>query len=284
MKHAYKSFLLENANPVKVCGDESLYALQNTSNSTVTLQGSNNAITWVNVIDIPADTTKHVQSAFAFLKANGELHVNRAQGSLSNPSLLDENGKLVTVSADNPLPINDGYSLNKPIPTFAVNATGQLSEAMLGREWMAEYSCAAVSAKYSKIALYNPVGSGKKITFFNVYGANGATGTVRFTAKKITSVDGMTEIPQTSANSQNLANDNQHTMKVYYSNEDTLSSNFAVSTVSVSTVYPTFGSAMLAIPLIVLNEGEGVLHEANTVNTTMYIRPLFCEFDPVQIV
>ena len=85
MKHVYKSFLLENESPVKVCGDES-YMLSKHVNNTVTLQGSNNAITWVNVIDIPAGTTKHVQSAFAFLKANGELHVNRTQGSLSNPS------------------------------------------------------------------------------------------------------------------------------------------------------------------------------------------------------
>lgn len=180
--------------------------------------------------------------------------------------------------------VGNPISTNNPMPTLSVNATGQVSEAMLGREWMSEYSCAAVSAKYSKIALYNPVGSGKKITFFNVFGAIGAAGSVRFTAKKITSVVGMTEIAQTSANSQNLANDNQHKMKVYYANEDTISPNFAVSTASVTGVYPVMASCMMAIPMIVLNEGEGVLFEANTVNTTMYIRPLFCEVDPVQIV
>ena len=268
MKHAYKSFLLENESPVKVCGDESLYALQNTSNNTVTLQGSNTATEWVNVIDIPAGTTKHVQSAFAFLKANGELHINRTQGSLFNPSLVDKDGHPI--------------SLNKPIPFFSVNATGQSAEAVLGREWIAEYSCAAVSAKYSKIALYNPVGSGKKITFFSVNGAV-ASETVAFTAKKITSVDGMTEIPQSNTNRQNIANDTSHTMKAYYSNDDTLSSNFFLSRVNVSAVYPLFSTAVMFSPLLVLNEGEGALFEANTVNTTMYLRPLFCEFEPMQM-
>lgn len=179
--------------------------------------------------------------------------------------------------------VGNPISLNKPIPTISVNGSGQSSEAVLGREWVAEYSCTAISAKYSKIALYNPVGSGKKITFFNVFGALGATGTVRFSAKKITSVAGMTEIPQTSANSQNLANDNQHTMKAYYANEDTVSPNFAVSQINITAVYPLFSTGIMFAPLIVLNEGEGVLFEANTVNTTMYIRPFFCEFEPAQI-
>ena len=198
-------------------------------------------------------------------------------------AFLDDNGKLVTVSAGNPLPINDGYSLTKPMPTFGVNGTGQILEGLLGREWMAEYSCTAVSDKYSKIALYNPVGSGKQIFFFALYGANGAAGTVRITGKKITSVDGMTEIPQSSANSQNLSNNNQHTMKAYYANGDTLSPNFAILINNATAVYPIVASIMLAVPIIILNEGEGVLFESNTVNTTMYIRPLFCEIEPIQM-
>ena len=197
-------------------------------------------------------------------------------------AFLDENGKLVTVSASNPLPISNGYNLSSPMPIFSVNATGQTSEAILGREWIAEYSCAAVSAKYSKIALYNPVGSGKKITFFAVSGAV-ASGTVAFTAKKITSVAGMTEIPQSDSNRQNIANDTSHTMKAYYSNDDALSSNFFLSRVNVSAVYPLISTAIFFTPLLVLNEGEGVLFEANTVNATMYIRPLFCEIEPMQM-
>lgn len=174
-------------------------------------------------------------------------------------------------------------SRDNPMPTISVNATNQLAEGVLGREWMAEYSCAAVSAKYSKIALYNPVGSGKKIAFFNVFGALGANISVRFTAKKITSVDGMTEIPQTSANSQNIANNNQHMMKAYYANEDTLSPNFVVSSITTAVAYPSITTVMLANPLLVLNEGEGVLYELNTVNMTMYLRPLFCEFEQMQM-
>ena len=173
-------------------------------------------------------------------------------------------------------------SRDNPLPIFSVNATGQSAEAVLGREWIAEYSCTAISAKYSKIALYNPVGSGKKITFFSINGAV-ASGTVAFTAKKITSVAGMTEIAQTNTNSQNLANDNTHTMKAYYSNDDTLSTNFVLSRVNVSAVYPLFSTAIMFAPLLVLNEGEGALFEANTVNTTMYIRPLFCEIEPMQM-
>ena len=118
MKHAYKSFLLENGSPVKVCGDESLYALQNTSNNTVTLQGSNTATEWVNVIDIPAGTTKHVQSAFAFLKANGTLHVNRTQGSLFNPSLADKYGN--AIESTNKLPVE---ATNKALPVLSNTGT-----------------------------------------------------------------------------------------------------------------------------------------------------------------
>ena len=189
----------------------------------------------------------------------------------------------VPVAAENGVPVNNGYSLTKPVPIFAVNATGQTSEAILGREWIAEYSCAAVSAKYSKIALYNPVGSGKKITFFSVNGAV-ASGTVGFTAKKITSVAGMTEITQSNSNRQNIANDTSHTMKAYYSNDDALSSNFSLSRVNVTAVYPLFSTAIIFAPLLVLNEGEGVLFEANTSNAAMYVRPLFCEIAPVQVV
>lgn len=120
MKYAYKSFLLENESPVKVCGDESLYALQNTSNNTVTLQGSNTATTWVSIIDIPAGTTKHIQSAFAFLKANGELHINRSHGSLFNPFLVDKDSN--PISPSNRLPVE---ATNKTLPVIEASATLQ---------------------------------------------------------------------------------------------------------------------------------------------------------------
>ena len=178
--------------------------------------------------------------------------------------------------------VGNPISLNKPMPIFSVNATGQSSEAVLGREWIAEFACAAVSAKYSKIALYNPAGSGKVISFFSVNGAV-ASGTVGFTVKKITSVAGMTEIVQSNSNRQNIANDTSHTMKAYYANDDALSSNFSLSRVNVSAVYPLFSTAVIYSPTLVLNEGEGALFEANTVNTTMYIRPLFCEFESMQM-
>ena len=185
-------------------------------------------------------------------------------------AFLDNNGKLTTVSKVSPMPI------------FSVNGTGQSAEAALGREWIAEFACAAVSAKYSKIALYNPVGSGKVISFFAINGAV-ASGTVAFTAKKIASVSGMTEIVQSDSNRQNLANNTSHVMKAYYSNEDALSSNFVLSRVNVSAVYPLFSTAVLFSTIAVLNEGEGVLFEANTTNAAMYIRPLFCEFEPMQL-
>ena len=188
----------------------------------------------------------------------------------------------VPVDAENGVPTNNGHNLSNPMPFFSVNATGQAAEAVLGREWIAEYSCTAISAKYSKIALYNPVGSGKKIAFFSVNGAV-TSGTVGFTVKKITSVAGMTEIVQSNSNRQNIANDTSHTMKAYYANDDALSSNFSLSRVNVSAVYPLFSTAVIYSPTLVLNEGEGALFEANTVNTTMYIRPLFCEFEPMQM-
>ena len=54
-------------------------------------------------VDIPAGTTKHVQSAFAFLKANGKLHVNRTHGSLFSLSLVDTSSN--PISQSNRLPV-----------------------------------------------------------------------------------------------------------------------------------------------------------------------------------
>ena len=185
-------------------------------------------------------------------------------------AFLDENGKLVTVSANNRLPIS------------SPNGVSTGTETVLGRAWIAEFACAAQAAKYSKIALYNPIGSGKIISCLSIYGAVSA-GTVAFTTKRITSVSGMTEIAQSASNRQNLANNTSHVMKAYYSNEDTLSSDFTVSRVNVSTIYPLFTNSTVSVPLMVLSEGDGVLLEANTTNTAMYIRPLFCEIEPTQV-
>ena len=93
----------------------------------------------------------------------------------------------------------------------------------------------------------------------------------------------MTEIAQSASNRQNLANNTSHVMKAYYSNEDTLSSDFTVSRVNVSTIYPLFTNSTVSVPLMVLSEGYGVLFEANTTNTAMYLRPLFCEIEPTQV-
>lgn len=167
MKHAFKSFLLENENPVQICGDESLYALQNTSNSTVTLQGSNNAITWVNVIDIPAGTTKHVQSAFAFLKANGKLHVNRTHGSLFTPSLVDKDGN--AISNNNPIPVT----------TYPNAKTSAIEASTIGKLYKAWVTAPATTAKYSAVQIWNPVDSGVTLVVAAANGYNSA-GTMKW--------------------------------------------------------------------------------------------------------
>ena len=169
-----------------------------------------------------------------------------------------------------------------PLPISSTGGTSTSTETVLGRAWIAEFACAAQAAKYSKIALYNPIGSGKIITFFSIYGAVSA-GTVAFTTKKITSVSGMTEIAQSASNRQNLANNTSHVMKAYYSNEDTLSSNFIISRVNVASIYPLFSNSSVAIPLMVLSEGNGVFFEANTTNTAIYLRPFFCEIEPTHV-
>ena len=178
----------------------------------------------------------------------------------------------------------DGNAISKtfPMPISSTGGTSTSTETVLGRAWIAEFACAAQSAKYSKIALYNPIGSGKIIPFFSIYGAVSA-GTVAFTTKRITSVSGMTEIAQSESNRQNLANNTSHVMKAYYSNEDTLSSNFIISRVNVASIYPLFTNSSISVPLMVLSEGDGVFFEANTTNTAIYLRPLFCEIEPTKV-
>lgn len=270
MKYGFNSFVLEANTPVAIRGSDSLYTFQNISNNPITVLGSNNGTDWVSLCTVSATNAKTVQSAFKFLCINsGTLLVNRAAaGSNTTTALVDADGNAI--------------SQTFPMPISSTSGTSTSVETLQGRAWVAEFACAAQAATYSKIALYNPIGSGKVISFFSIYGAV-SIGTVAFTTKKITSVSGMTEIPQSASNRQNLANNTSHAMKAYYSNEGTLLSDFNISRVNVASVYPIFTNSSIALPLLVLNEGEGVLFEANTTSTTIYLRPLFCEVTPIQV-
>lgn len=177
-------------------------------------------------------------------------------------------------------------SSSNPIPIFSVSGTGQGAEAVLGHEWIAEYNCAAVAAKYSKIAFLNPTGSGKKILFFTASGGHSSAATITYHAKKIAGAGsgGITGMTLLTKNEQNIANNTASTMEVYYSNDDALSSNFTVSRAPVTAVYPVVATCVAIVnPVAVLNEGEALLFEHGTVNFGMYIRPLFCEFAPLTL-
>lgn len=177
-------------------------------------------------------------------------------------------------------------SSSNPIPIYSVSGTGQAAEAVLGHEWVAEYYCAAVAAKYSKIAFLNKVGSGRKILFFTASCGHSSAATITYYVKKIAGAGGggIAGMTLLAKNEQNIANNTTSTMEVYYSNDDALSSNFAISRLAITAVYPVLATCVTIVnPIAVLNEGEALLFEQGTVNFGMYIRPLFCEFAPLAL-
>jgi hypothetical protein len=177
-------------------------------------------------------------------------------------------------------------SSSNPVPIFSVSGTGQNAEAILGHEWIAEYNCAAVAAKYSKIAFLNPIGSGKKILFFTASGGHSSAATITYYAKKIAGAGGggIAGMTLLTKNEQNIANNTTSVMQPYYSNDDSLNAAFTLSRLAVTAVYPVLATCTTIVnPIAVLNEGEALLFEQGTVNFGMYIRLLFCEFAPTTL-
>ena len=219
------------------------------------------------------------QTARLLVDGNGQIIPNQYYDVATNHFKASEGGTGISVGGT-------AVSSSNPIPIFSVSGTGQSAEAVLGREWVAEYSCAAVSAKYSKIAFLNPTGSGKKILFFTASGGHSSAATITYYAKKIAGAGGggITGMTLLAKNEQNIANNTTSIMEVYYSNEDTLSSNFTLSRLAITAVYPVLATCVTIVnPVTVLNEGEALLFEHGTVNFGMYIRPLFCEFAPLTL-
>ena len=268
MKHAYKSFLLENESPVKICGDESLYALQNTSNNTVTLQGSNTATEWVNVIDIPAGTTKHVQSAFTFLKANGELHVNRTQGSLPTPSLVDKVG--------NPI------SNNNPLPTSQLLGSTFLTSALLKQSCFVAHgiSVPASAGNLSKFELFNPSNSNKLIVVYYVLSWQ-TSGTVTYKVSTSTSELSATESNVVKQNTV-VGSTVSSIAKIYTKNDDATSANNVISQIPVASTTPN-GTNISPLFNAVLLPNSGIRVESLTTNMAINGVLVWAEIDITDI-
>ena len=219
------------------------------------------------------------QTARLLVDGNGQIIPNQYYDVVTNSFKASEGGTGISVGGT-------AVSSSNPLPIFSVSGTGQAAEAVMGHEWIAEYNCAAVAGKYSKIAFLNKAGSGRKILFFTASGGHSSAATITYHVKKIAGdvgggIAGMTLLAK---NEQNIANNSTSTMEVYYSNEDALSSNFTLSRTPVTSVYPTVQTCVVIVnPIAVLNEGEALLFEHGTVNFGMYIRPLFCEFAPLTL-
>lgn len=88
MKYAFTNFTLHNNEPVIVHGNQALYTCQNTGNTSGLIQGSNDAVTWFDIVSIPPNTTLIQEHSYKYLRllGNTTVQVNRGNGNNKNDS------------------------------------------------------------------------------------------------------------------------------------------------------------------------------------------------------
>ncbi len=250
MKYAFNSFVLEANIPVAIQGNDSLYTFQNITNSSITVLGSNNGTDWVSLCVVNAANAKTTHSAFKFLCINsGTLLVNRAAaGSSATTALVNESG--TEVSSSNPLPV-----LSRLDPATA--STQAALSGALSKCWI---SCPAVSAKYSAVQIWNPVGSGVNLLIIGLAGYNSST------SMKWYQHLNSTKLSTLGGYQQNLKSGNAALpFEMYYQNLDSKTATNALG-VTVSSTAPAGGSLQLTGENICITEGYGLTYEADNAN------------------
>jgi methionine synthase I (cobalamin-dependent) len=75
MKHAYKSFTLYLDEIFRVQGKDTYFTYQNTGTSEALIQGSNDAIAWIDITLISAGASVIKTHSYSFLRMSGSTQV-----------------------------------------------------------------------------------------------------------------------------------------------------------------------------------------------------------------
>jgi hypothetical protein len=165
-------------------------------------------------------------------------------------AFLDETGTLITVSSSNPLPV-----LSRLDPT--TSSTQAALSGALSKCWI---NCPGVSAKYSAVQIWNPVGSGVNILIVGLAGYNSSTSMKwyqRLNSTKLSTLGGY---------QQNLKSGNAALpVEMYSQNLDSKTATNATG-VTVSATAPAGGSLQVTGENICITEGYGLTYEADTAN------------------
>lgn len=92
MKYALNNFTLYPNEPVLVQGNQTLYSYQNAADATALIQGSNDAVSWVDIVSIPASGSAVEQHSYKFLRMLGNTTVTANRGNESNNTGNGSNG------------------------------------------------------------------------------------------------------------------------------------------------------------------------------------------------
>lgn len=89
MKYAFNKFTLTDNDPVYVQGQDSLFTYQNTGTSEALIQGSNDAVAWIDITLISAGASVIKTHSYSFLRMSGSTQVLVSRGEVNSSSTGD---------------------------------------------------------------------------------------------------------------------------------------------------------------------------------------------------
>ena len=191
-------------------------------------------------------------------------------------AFLDENGKLVTVSASNPLPISNGYNLSNPMPTkdeYGSTTNGAIRDGLV---YKASLTCPASSGNYSSAELYNPVGSGKVLLVLLAFGFQNVATAGRYYRHIVS-----TQLSNTQSDAilKTVSGQPDSVAVCQYQNISALTSNSNQHGVSSTSTTPYGQSLFQTAEQVVIKEGSGLLFEFQNTNTQINLTLIYFELD-----
>lgn len=123
MKYAVNPFVMKQGETHVVFSDPSLYTYQNVGTETAVIEGSNDAVTWHHIADVPAGEDLLSVHSHKYLRMlnNTVVYVNRGIGAVA--TVNGKTGIVVLDQTDIGLDQVDNTSdLNKPISTSTQDA------------------------------------------------------------------------------------------------------------------------------------------------------------------
>ncbi len=127
MKYAIDQFVMLNTEVFVVQGDNSLFTYQNIGAASATIQGSNDASTWSDIVSLASGTSWIIEHSYKYLRCLGDtqVYVNRGEGdntiTASYPSVAGNATKVLTVTST-----EDGVEWTTPVAQVYVDAQDTL--------------------------------------------------------------------------------------------------------------------------------------------------------------